>query len=111
MVKGLSTYQHPRSVIYRKGGKIGFMVIDGRAKGNATGMSMEQMQEFLINVIGADEAINLDGGGSSTLWVSSMPGKDSDSGFILNMPCDNRKFDSLGERKVGNGIFAFRKAK
>lgn len=110
MVKGLSTYQHPRSVIYTKGRMVGFMVIDGRSKGNATGMSMEQMQEFLINVVGADDAINLDGGGSSTLWVKSMAGRNSGNGFILNMPCDNRKFDSLGERKVGNGIFVFRKS-
>lgn len=109
MVSGLSTYQHPRSVVYEKKGRIGFMVIDGRSEGNATGMTMVQMQDFLTRVVGADIAINLDGGGSSTLWSKTFGGECRSEGFVLNMPCDNGKFDHLGERKVGNGILVYRK--
>lgn len=105
MVQGLSTKQHPRTVVYMKKGKVGFMVIDGRSKDNAIGMTMEQMQEFLLNVLKVETAINLDGGGSSTLWVKGNDAK----GVILNMPCDNGKFDNNGERAVGNGLFIFKK--
>lgn len=110
MVSGLSTYQHPRSVVYKRGGRIGFMVIDGRSEGNATGMTMVQMQDFLTRIVGAETAINLDGGGSSTLWSKTSPdGGSRGEGYILNMPCDNGKFDHLGERKVGNGILVCRR--
>ncbi|MCR5710669.1 MAG: phosphodiester glycosidase family protein, partial [Bacteroidales bacterium] len=45
--------------------------------------------------LGCRDAINLDGGGSTTMVVS---------GRIVNHPCDNRKFDPAGERSVANAI-------
>jgi exopolysaccharide biosynthesis protein len=49
--------------------------------------------------LGSTEAINLDGGGSSTLWANT----DELNG-VLNFPPDNDTFDHRGERKVANAI-------
>ena len=47
-------------------------------------------------LLGLKDAMNLDGGGSSTLWT--------DSTGIVNYPYDNKKFDHEGARKVPNVI-------
>ena len=44
-------------------------------------------------------ALNLDGGGSSTLWVRG----ESAGGFV-SCPCDNKTFDHQGERAVANAL-------
>jgi exopolysaccharide biosynthesis protein len=41
------------------------------------------------------DAINLDGGGSTAMVVR---------GQVVNHPCDNKKFDAAGERRVANAI-------
>ena len=46
------------------------------------------------------DALNLDGGGSTTLWLSGA----SDNG-VVNYPCDNGRFDHAGERKVPNILY------
>jgi exopolysaccharide biosynthesis protein len=51
----------------------------------------------LLKKLRCRNAINLDGGGSTTLWINGRP----DNG-VVNCPSDNRKFDHLGERAVGN---------
>ena len=102
--KGFSDKRHPRSVVFEKDGKICLMVIDGRSKGNAAGMTLDEVQRYLLSMDegkGCDNAVNLDGGGSSTLWIK-------ESG-VLNHPSDNGKFDNKGERRVANSIAAFQK--
>ena len=49
--------------------------------------------------LGADDAINLDGGGSSTFAVKTGTGSDMDDFETLNRPTDN-----AGERAVVNGL-------
>lgn len=88
--------RHPRSVVAEmKNGEIWLIAVDGRAKGNAEGMSLPQLQHF-VRVLGADDALNFDGGGSTTLWT--MPCG------VMNCPTDNRKFDHEGERRVANSL-------
>jgi len=43
--------------------------------------------------------INMDGGGSTTLWISNQPGNG-----VVNYPTDNKKWDHEGERKVANVV-------
>ena len=89
--------RHPRSVIFtKKDNTVVMLTIDGRSRGNADGMSIPELAE-LAKALGAENAINLDGGGSTTLWM-----KD---GGILNYPCDNRRYDHEGERSVSNIIY------
>ena len=54
----------------------------------------------LIRILGGKDALNLDGGGSTTLWLSGA----ADNG-IVNYPCDNKRFDHVGERKVPNILY------
>lgn len=67
-------------------------VVDGRS-GSSIGMTINEMGALMKN-LGAHEAINLDGGGSSTLWTKS--------GGVRNRPSDG------GQRTVANhlGVFA-----
>jgi len=107
--KGFSNKRHPRTVIFKRGGKVYLMVIDGRHKGDAEGMTLDEVQKFLMSVNGGrgcKSAVNLDGGGSSTLWIS----EDLKAGLpagVINCPSDNGKFDHKGERRVANSIAVF----
>ncbi len=92
--------RHPRSVIgYDRKNNIYLIVTDGRHPGNAEGTSIYETA-LICSFLELEDAINLDGGGSSTLWYR-------DEG-TLNHPSDNRKFDTEGERKVPNIIGVFR---
>ena len=88
--------RHPRTLLgYTADGWIYFMVVDGRFPGQGEGMSIEELQ-VLCESLGLYEAMNLDGGGSSTLW-SALDG-------VVNHPYDNQRFDHDGERVVPNVI-------
>lgn len=90
------TRRHPRTLLgYTTDGWLYFIVVDGRFPSRADGMSIFELQ-VLCESLGLYEAINLDGGGSSTLWTR-------DSG-VLNHPYDNRVFDHAGERVVPNVV-------
>ena len=56
----------------------------------------------LLKVLGAEDALNLDGGGSTALWLRGAP-----QGGVLNYPCDNRVFDHRGERTVPNFLYVY----
>ena len=90
--------RHPRSLIGRDAdGGIWMVVVDGRFPGEAEGMTIAELTE-LSQRLGLTESLNLDGGGSSTLWV--LPAG------VLNHPSDNRQFDHEGQRIVPNLIVA-----
>ena len=92
--------RHPRSAMgYDRKGNIYLIVIDGRHPGAAEGTSIYETA-LICSFLNLEDAINLDGGGSSTLW--------HDEEGVLNHPSDNRKFDAQGERKVPNIIGVFR---
>lgn len=94
------TTRHPRSAIYTKrDGTIVLLTVDGRSAGNADGMSIPELA-YLIKVLGGEDALNLDGGGSTTLWLQGAP-----ENGILNYPCDNKVFDHAGERSVSNIVY------
>lgn len=95
--KGFIQTRHPRSaVLVTRRGDVMMLTVDGRSKGNADGMSIPELA-FLARQLGAVEAINLDGGGSTTLWMRGMG--------VVNHPSDNRRFDHKGERSVANIIY------
>lgn len=87
--------RHPRSIIGTDDqGYIYFMVIDGRFQ-EGIGATIEETAK-LARIVGMTEAINLDGGGSSTLWLG---GKG-----VINHPYDNKKYDGYGQRIVPNVV-------
>ena len=94
------TTRHPRSAIFTKAdGTVVLLTVDGRSEGNAAGMSIPELA-YLVRVLGAEDALNLDGGGSTTLWIKGA----ADDG-VVNYPCDNKLFDHKGERSVSNIIY------
>ena len=59
---------------------------------------MLELASFMRD-LGCERALNLDGGGSTTMWVRGEP-----EGGIVNYPCDNRKHDRKGMRRVPNAV-------
>lgn len=93
--------RHPRSAIgYDRKGNIYLIVTDGRHPGNAEGTSIYETA-LICRFLGLEDAINLDGGGSSALWHNEEG--------VLNHPSDNKTFDAEGERTVPNIIGVFKK--
>lgn len=63
---------HPRSAAgYTADGKLILLAIEGRNKGVAEGATLEQMAKIFTD-LHCVEALNLDGGGSSALYVNHM---------------------------------------
>ncbi|HOO65524.1 MAG: phosphodiester glycosidase family protein [Bacteroidales bacterium] len=61
--------RHPRSLLGITGtGHVLFIAVDGRQPGYADGMSLFELRE-LAKSLGCTEILNLDGGGSTTLYV------------------------------------------
>lgn len=91
--------RHPRTAIgIAKKNKLILLVVDGR-NAQAQGMNLHELAS-LMKWIGAQDAMNLDGGGSSTLFVKGGSPND-----IVNYPSDNKKFDHEGQRNVANIIY------
>ncbi len=94
--------KHPRSAVcMTKDGKILLVTVNGRFQGRAEGVNIPELAH-LLRVLGGKDALNLDGGGSTTLWLSGAP----DNG-VVNYPCDNKRFDHAGERGVPNIIYIY----
>jgi hypothetical protein len=83
---------HPRSAVgYSDGGsKVYFLVVDGRSL-ISDGVRTSVLAD-IMRYAGATDAMNVDGGGSSTLYTSALG--------VRNMPSDGT------ERADGNGFFA-----
>lgn len=90
--------KHPRSAICLGKKEIWLVAVDGRHK-EATGLNLNELSQFLQQCE-CKHAINLDGGGSTTLFLNT---KKIDG--IVNHPSDNKKFDQKGERPVANILF------
>jgi exopolysaccharide biosynthesis protein len=80
---------HPRTAVgLSKDGKtLYFVVADGRSE-SVGGLTLPDLARFMHD-LGACSAMNLDGGGSSTMWLENR---------IVNRPSDGT------ERKVGNHL-------
>ncbi|MFB4279938.1 phosphodiester glycosidase family protein [Nonomuraea sp. MTCD27] len=80
---------NPRSAIgVDDRGRLMLVVVDGRQDGYSEGLGIAQTAE-LMKLLGAREAMNLDGGGSSVMVTSA-------AGIV------NRPSDATGQRSLGN---------
>lgn len=91
--------RHPRAAFGTDDdGNAYMVVIDGRFKGKADGATIYETA-YICHMLGMTDAINLDGGGSTTLWTEKTG--------VINHPYDNKKFDHEGERSVPNLIVVY----
>ena len=82
--------RHPRTAVGLTADKRMFLVtVDGRQPGVSVGASLTDMEK-LMAALGATEAINLDGGGSTAMVVSER---------LVSSPSDQ-----TGERAVGDAL-------
>src|SRR5699024_9599740 len=91
----LATAVHPRTAVgmSKDGTELFVMTIDGRS-GASRGMTLPELGAFFKD-LGAHNALNLDGGGSTTM-VARPAGADAP--FVQNSPSDG------GEREVPNAL-------
>ena len=88
--------RHPRvAVALTDDNDLLFVVVDGRFSGKAEGMDADELTRFLVTHFNPRWAINMDGGGSSTMYLQ---GYGDPVNNVLNYPCDNNKWDHYGQR-------------
>ena len=88
--------RHPRTAVAKlKDGKFLMITVDGRSE-ESGGIGLEDLAKILLE-FGATDAMNLDGGGSTTMFLD---------GKIVNKPSDKE-----GERKVSDAILVFPRKK
>ena len=86
VVEGLTDPEiHPRTAVgYSQNGKFLYIVVvDGRQPFYSEGMTLAELAQLMLD-LGAYDAMNLDGGGSSTLVIRGSDGQPR----ILNSPID-----------------------
>ena len=88
--KSFVEMRHPRTAVAKlKDGKFLMITVDGRQPDVSVGMNLQELAEYLLS-LGATDAMNLDGGGSTTMFLD---------GKVVNTPSDKE-----GERKVSDAI-------
>ena len=84
--------RHPRTLAgVRADGRLLLVTVDGRRPGWSTGMTLPEAARLMLS-LGARDALNLDGGGSTIMAIR---------GEVVNRPSD-----PSGERRVSNGVYA-----
>jgi exopolysaccharide biosynthesis protein len=83
--------RNPRTLAgVRRDGRILLVTVDGRRPGWSAGVTLPEAAR-VMRALGAQDALNLDGGGSTTMTVR---------GEVVNVPSD-----PAGERAVSDGVF------
>lgn len=97
---GFAGSRHPRTAVgVGDGGRrLLLVVVDGRQPGYSAGMTLRELAALFLR-LGVPSALNLDGGGSTTLVARAPDGTQR----VLNRPSD-----PTGERPVGNALAVVR---
>jgi hypothetical protein len=91
--QGFAENRHPRTMIGNAAdGTIWLVTVDGRQPALSVGMTLVELRG-LARRLDLVNALNLDGGGSTTMWVQ---------GQVVNSPSD-----AAGPRKVSDALLVF----
>lgn len=89
--------RNPRTAIgVLPDGKILLVTVDGHQHARSVGLTIAELRRLML-MLGAESAVNLDGGGSTTMAVRES---------LVNRPSDAK-----GERAVGDAIVLIRRAR
>lgn len=91
----LVSARHPRTAVGFNDEELFLVTVDGRQPGYSIGMNLTELTSFMLH-LGATDALNLDGGGSTTMLVRP-PGQFDP--VVVNRPSDGR------DRAVANALF------
>lgn len=80
--------RHPRTAFGYNSREIFLVTVDGRQTGWSVGMRMGELASLMAE-LGCTDAVNLDGGGSTTAWVR---------GEVMNRPSDG------GQRRIADSL-------
>ena len=98
--------RHPRTAIAKTADNhIILVAVDGRREGIGEGMSARELTMFLVKWFNPKYALNLDGGGSTTMCVR---GHGDPETCVVNYPTDNKQYDHAGERRRDTHIYIIR---
>jgi len=88
--------KHPRTAVgfSRDSSTLYLLAVDGRSQ-RSVGVTLDELAS-LMRRLGAWNAMNFDGGGSTTMVIN---------GAVMNVPSD-----SAGERAVGNALLVVKKS-
>jgi hypothetical protein len=89
----ISDGRHPRAALARRGRELFAVACDGRTHSDA-GMTLTELAQALID-LGAEDAINLDGGGSASLVHR---------GRLRNCPREEHGIDLLEGRPIVTAV-------
>jgi hypothetical protein len=90
--------RHPRTAVaLTEDGHFLMVAVDGRRKDISEGMTARELTRFLEKHFHPRQALNMDGGGSTTLCVR---GQGDQVTNVVNYPTGNKKYDHAGERRL-----------
>ena len=93
LTPGFAETRHPRTMIgVASDNTVWLAAVDGRQPAHSAGMTLRELQA-LARRLRLTDALNLDGGGSTTMWVD---------GQVVNRPSD-----AAGPRKVSDALLVF----
>ncbi len=96
--RSFTNTRHPRTCACTTSDQKTLLItVDGRHE-EAAGMSLQELTQ-LSQMLNCKNAVNLDGGGSTTMYIKGQ----GETG-VVNRPSDNKKFDNKGERPCANSI-------
>ena len=101
LILSFSTTLHARTAVgYTKNTTLILVVVDGYQPCISNGISLHELAQYMKS-LGCVDAMNLDGGGSSTMVIGN---------HVMNCPSDNAKPGVLGtERAVTNTLIIRKK--
>ena len=98
--------RHPRTAVaLTENNHLILFVVDGRIK--SAGMSARELTRFLVKWFNPQYALNMDGGGSTTMCVRGQGDANTN---VVNYPCsENTNYDHTGERARDAFVMIFEK--
>jgi exopolysaccharide biosynthesis protein len=93
LTPGFAEHRHPRTMVgVAADGFVWLVTVDGRQPQLSAGMTLPELRSLAVRLALTD-ALNLDGGGSTTMWAG---------GAVVNSPSD-----AAGPRKVSDALLVF----